>query len=313
MNKVQLAVGQVWKDRKGREVEIVSSDNDANFPFDGSNNESYTPSGTVWMDAGAHSCDLIELVQDENGWRPWKATADSPCPVDGETLVHLRFSNGNTTRLKHHSPAGDFAWRDIGPESIVAYKIVEETPKAAPKAAPQPDADGWIPYAGGGCPVDGDVTVEVQLRSGLEHVAEDAEAADYWDWSIDDVGGDIVAYRVVEQTPKAVEPVHAEAHSAQHREAQEAPAIRLLQVAADHMRARAATYDKPDGERSMGKTVAAFNAVTGRDLSEAEGWLLLQLLKDVRLFQRPGYHADSAEDCIAYAALKAEAKMAEGE
>lgn len=239
MSKVQLAVGQVWKDRKGREVEIVSSDNDANFPFDGSNNESYTPSGTVWMDAGAHSCDLIELVQDENGWRPWKATADSQCPVDGETLVHLRFSNGNTTRLKHHSPAGDFAWRDIGPESIVAYKIVEET-------------------------------------------------------------------------PKAVEPVHAEAHSAQHREAQEAPAIRLLQVAADHMRARAATYDKPDGERSMGKTVAAFNAVTGRDLSEAEGWLLLQLLKDVRLFQRPGYHADSAEDCIAYSALKAEAKMAEG-
>ena len=312
MNKVQLAVGQVWKDRKGREVEIVSSDNDANFPFDGSNNESYTPSGTVWMDAGAHSCDLIELVQDENGWRPWKATADSPCPVDGETLVHLRFSNGNTTRLKHHSPAGDFAWRDIGPESIVAYKIVEETPKAAPKAAPQPDADGWIPYAGGGCPVDGDVTVEVRLRSGQENVAEDAEAADYWDWSIDDVGGDIVAYRVVEQTPTAVEPVHAEAHSAQHREAQEAPAIRLLQVAADHMRARAATYDKPDGERSMGKTIAAFNAVTGRDLSEAEGWLLLQLLKDVRLFQRPGYHADSAEDCIAYAALKAEAKMAEG-
>ena len=308
MNKVQLAVGQVWKDRKGREVEIVSSDNDANFPFDGSNNESYTPSGTVWMDAGAHSCDLIELVEDENGWRPWKATADSQCPVARETLVHLRFSNGNATSLKHPSPAGDFAWRDVGPDSIVAYRIVEE----APKAAPQPDADGWIPYAGGGCPVDGDVTVEVRLRSGQENVAEDAEAADYLDWSIDDVGGDIVAYRVVEETPKAEEPVHAEAHSAQHREAQEAPAIRLLQVAADHLRARAATYDKPDGERSMGKTVAAFNAVTGRDLSEAEGWLLLQLLKDVRLFQRPGYHADSAEDCIAYAALKAEAKMAEG-
>ena len=237
MSKVQLAVGQVWKDRAGREVEIVSSDNDVNFPFDGSNNESYTPSGTVWMRANSDRCDLIELVQDENGWRPWKATANSRRPVAGETLVHLRFSNG--TSLKHLSPAAYFAWRDIGPDSIVAYKIVEEIPKAE-------------------------------------------------------------------------EPVHAEAHSAQHREAQEAPAIRLLQVAADHMRARAATYDKPDGERSMGKTVVAFNAVTGCDLSEAEGWLLLQLLKDVRLFQRPGYHADSAEDCIAYAALKAEAKMAEG-
>jgi hypothetical protein len=83
----------------------------------------------------------------------------------------------------------------------------------------------------------------------------------------------------------------------------------LLQKAASHMRDRAATYDKPEGERSMGRAVQAFNAITGRDLTEPEGWLLLQVLKDVRLFQRPGYHADSAEDCIAYAALKAEAKF----
>ncbi|WP_150661468.1 hypothetical protein [Pandoraea sputorum] len=77
------------------------------------------------------------------------------------------------------------------------------------------------------------------------------------------------------------------------------------------MDARAAQYDKPEGERSMGKAVEAFNAITGRNLSEPEGWLLLQVLKDVRLFQRPGYHADSAEDCIAYAALKGEAKARE--
>lgn len=82
----------------------------------------------------------------------------------------------------------------------------------------------------------------------------------------------------------------------------------LLARAAQHMADRAATYDKPEGERSMGRAVQAFNAITGRDLSEPEGWLLLQVLKDVRLFQRPGYHADSAEDCIAYAALKAESK-----
>ncbi|NYH13455.1 hypothetical protein [Paraburkholderia bryophila] len=63
----------------------------------------------------------------------------------------------------------------------------------------------------------------------------------------------------------------------------------------------------------MGATVTAFNAVTGRDLAEAEGWLLMQLLKDVRLFQRPGYHADSAEDAIAYTALMGEAKAREAE
>lgn len=84
----------------------------------------------------------------------------------------------------------------------------------------------------------------------------------------------------------------------------------ILQAAAGHMRDRAATYDKPEGERSMGRAVEAFNAITGRDLSESEGWLLLQVLKSVRLFARPGYHADSAEDCVAYAALVAESACA---
>ena len=71
---------------------------------------------------------------------------------------------------------------------------------------------------------------------------------------------------------------------------------------------RGKDYDQPQGERSMGKTVQAFNAITGHTLKESEGWLLLQLLKDVRQWSNPNsYHADSAEDCISYAALKAEA------
>lgn len=73
------------------------------------------------------------------------------------------------------------------------------------------------------------------------------------------------------------------------------------------MRDRAATYDKPEGERSMAQTVAVFNQFHGTALTEAQGWHLLQILKDVRLFARAGYHADSAEDCTAYSALKAEA------
>lgn len=82
----------------------------------------------------------------------------------------------------------------------------------------------------------------------------------------------------------------------------------LLGRAAAIMHERGKTYDEPDGERSMGKTVAAFNAITGRDLTESEGWLFMQQLKQVRLFTRDTYHADSAEDNIAYAALMAEAK-----
>ena len=86
----------------------------------------------------------------------------------------------------------------------------------------------------------------------------------------------------------------------------------LLTAAAKHMNDRAATYDKPEGERSMAQTVAVFEAYHGIKLTEAQGWHFMQVLKDVRLFTRETYHGDSAEDCIAYAALKAEAKAQEG-
>lgn len=90
----------------------------------------------------------------------------------------------------------------------------------------------------------------------------------------------------------------------------QAPSI--LEAAAGHMWARAATYDKPEGERSMAKTVAVFQAHHGITLTEAQGWHFLQILKDVRLFTSEKFHQDSAEDCVAYAALKAEAKAKEG-
>lgn len=85
----------------------------------------------------------------------------------------------------------------------------------------------------------------------------------------------------------------------------------FLHRAAAIMEERGKQYDQPSGERSMGKCVAAFNAITGRDLSESEGWLLMAVLKQVRLFQKAGFHQDSAEDGIAYAALLAEAKQHE--
>ena len=98
----------------------------------------------------------------------------------------------------------------------------------------------------------------------------------------------------------------AKAQKAQ--KAHTAPA--LLEAAAGHIRDRAATYDKPDGERSMAQTVAAFNAITGRALIESEGWLFMECLKAVRDFTTKGGHADSQEDGIAYGALRAEARRA---
>ena len=69
---------------------------------------------------------------------------------------------------------------------------------------------------------------------------------------------------------------------------------------------RASTYDAPEGERSMGKTVAAFNALTGHDLTEQQGWQFMELLKIARSNQG-AYRADCFVDGAAYAALAGEA------
>lgn len=71
---------------------------------------------------------------------------------------------------------------------------------------------------------------------------------------------------------------------------------------------RGKEYDTADQkERSADKVAIAFNAITSHNLTGSEVWLLLQILKDVRQWTHPRFHRDSAEDGIAYAALKAEA------
>ena len=83
-------------------------------------------------------------------------------------------------------------------------------------------------------------------------------------------------------------------------------ALDAMGEAAQTIGQRGKDYDKTEGERSMTATVAAFNAVTGAHMSESDGWLFMLLLKQVRQYQKPGFHKDSAIDGIAYAALMAE-------
>lgn len=88
---------------------------------------------------------------------------------------------------------------------------------------------------------------------------------------------------------------------------QPSTAPELLNHAAQLLAERGQQYDKSGNERSAAKIVAAFNAVTGRDLTPGEGWLFMVLLKAVRFYSNTEIpHRDSLEDMIAYAALHAE-------
>lgn len=84
----------------------------------------------------------------------------------------------------------------------------------------------------------------------------------------------------------------------------------ILRQGVAHMEERAKTYDNGKGERSIGKTVAAFNAITGHNLTEEEGWMFMVTLKMVRT-QQGAFKQDSYEDGAAYCALMGEAAAKE--
>ena len=66
-------------------------------------------------------------------------------------------------------------------------------------AEPQPDADGWIPWAGAECPVDSKDWVEAKLRDGKAWIGEEGEPGEEWLWDHDGGADDIIAYRVVKR------------------------------------------------------------------------------------------------------------------
>lgn len=80
----------------------------------------------------------------------------------------------------------------------------------------------------------------------------------------------------------------------------------FLEKGLGHMKDRAATYDAPAGERSMAKTVAMYNALTGQTMTEEQGWKFMCCLKLARS-EQGDFRADNFEDLAAYAGLAGEA------
>lgn len=80
----------------------------------------------------------------------------------------------------------------------------------------------------------------------------------------------------------------------------------ILEAAAGHLKDRAATYDNTgEGERSMARTIATYNALTNSSMTVEQGWLFMVCLKMVRT-QQGGYRGDNYEDGAAYFALAGE-------
>lgn len=79
----------------------------------------------------------------------------------------------------------------------------------------------------------------------------------------------------------------------------------ILQDAQQHLLDRAAQRDQAS-ERSMERAVRAYNAITGHELSERDGWMFMVVLKATRACTTPAGIPDDYEDLVAYGALAGE-------
>lgn len=182
----------------------------------------------------------------------------------------------------------------------------------------------WIEWNGGECPITEPSLV--RLRNGG---IVGARPGYNLCWEHTGKQGDIVAYspgwhRYTGVTPEGeVEVIlHNDAHQFGserainwHEVKYWRPAVSatvtksaqsILRKAADLIEDRAKQRDQPNGEKSMAKTVQAFNAIYGTSLTEVQGWHFMELLKMTRSAYGV-YVADDYEDKVAYAALAAEA------
>lgn len=201
----------------------------------------------------------------------WIEWTGGNCPVRGDTLVEVRIRGGDVVRDR----AREFWWdhqRHLRASDILAYRVVQAAKQPAP-------SDGWIEQAEGmvGRTVPFDTLVEVRTADGT--VGRDVAGA--FDWST------VEAYRVGTEGWGGVS------------------AVDTLRKAAYLIEQRGRQRDGEKGERSMARTVAAFNAIYGTALTETQGWHFMELLKMVRSSQGC-YVADDFEDKVAYAALAAE-------
>ena len=93
---------------------------------------------------------------------------------------------------------------EYGPDHAVTVARVAIARAEAALAEPQPDADGWIPWAGGECPLPSGAEHFVRLRCGNEYGPDDDPEGWRWDHrdnagdnAGDSEGDDIIAYRIV--------------------------------------------------------------------------------------------------------------------
>lgn len=150
---------------------------------------------------------LAKVINGNGGWPSDEANFAAQDKIDGE-------SNDNTVsfysgKVKPTRRADCSMWRceDAG-SHFMGYEKTIKRCKLLPNwhqtclsreeyhhAYPKADADGWIEWSGGECPVDGDALVVCKVRTGKEWCNGRAIKAAILLWRHTGGAADIIAYR----------------------------------------------------------------------------------------------------------------------
>ena len=130
--------------------------------------------------------ELARIISENGGWRNGEFAAQ-----DGDGLV-----GGYGSKPEWNSLA-EYWWREASGGWFLANKIKNHHQTVLSRAEyfhlyPAPDADGWIEWNGGDCPVGEGDRIDVKFSDGDEFF----DVSSYWGWGADAGCCNIIAYRL---------------------------------------------------------------------------------------------------------------------
>ena len=147
--------------------------------------------------------ELARIIRENGGWRDGAESA-AQC-INGEISFW-----SNTARK---DPGFDWYGHYLGKVYDIKFTGVKLanwhqtllSPAEYFHFYPARDADGWIEWKGGECPVEDDAVIDIRFRDGNEERGVHAD----WDWEHSG-GGDIIAYRLHKPEQKKPDPAQVE-------------------------------------------------------------------------------------------------------
>lgn len=201
---------------------------------------------------------LAKIIHENGGWRDGEFAAQ-----DGDGGV-----GGYEIKPEWNSLA-KYWWRGAWGEWFLANKIKNHHQTVLSRAEyfhlyPAPDANGWIEWNGGECPVDGNEIIDIRYPESREEFGTKAK---FRRWNHARNKGDIIAYRL-HKPEKSLEELCGEVKEENKHEHVEAKPT-IEQLAADYRNAKdyadrkqqEADATKEDAEAKLAELVAAGKAL----------------------------------------------------